>query len=79
MGDALIQERVLHCEMTPGDLVGTIRHFVGHGSNFVAGQNFQSTAAGSFTKSTAVQEVIRGQHTGFFARRTRLWQLASPN
>lgn len=40
MGDALIQERVLHCEMTPDDLVGTIPHFVGHGSNFVAGQNF---------------------------------------
>jgi 3-oxoacyl-[acyl-carrier protein] reductase len=40
MGAAIIQERVLRRAMTPNDLVGTILHLVGHGSDFVTGQNF---------------------------------------
>jgi 3-oxoacyl-[acyl-carrier protein] reductase len=40
MGAAIIQERVIRREMTPDDLVGTILHLAGHGSDFVTGQNF---------------------------------------
>jgi 3-oxoacyl-[acyl-carrier protein] reductase len=40
MGAAIVQERILRREMTPEDLVGTILYLVGHGSDFVTGQNF---------------------------------------
>lgn len=49
VGAMIIAERSIKREMTPDDLVGTLLHLVGHGSDFVTGQNFYVNGGRAFT------------------------------
>lgn len=49
MGDAIIKDRAIQRAMEPGDLVGTILYLVGHGSDFVTGQNLYVNGGRAFT------------------------------
>lgn len=49
MGEGIIKERCLQREMTPDDLVGTMLYLIGHGSDFVSGQNLYVNGGRAFT------------------------------
>ncbi|MEO3856633.1 SDR family oxidoreductase [Acrocarpospora sp. B8E8] len=49
MGAAIINERAFKREMTQSDLVGTVLYLIGHGSDFVTGQNLFVNGGRAFT------------------------------
>ncbi len=49
MGAAIINERAFKREMTQHDLVGTMLYLIGHGSDFVTGQNLFVNGGRAFT------------------------------
>lgn len=49
MGDMIISQRIFQREMTRDDLVGTILYLIGHGSDFVTGQNLYVNGGRAFT------------------------------
>lgn len=49
MGDLIVSQRILQREMTPDDLVGTVFYLIGHGSDFVTGQNLYVNGGRAFT------------------------------
>jgi 3-oxoacyl-[acyl-carrier protein] reductase len=49
MGSGIVAERALRREMTPDDLVGTMLHLVGHGSDFVTGQDLWVNGGRAFS------------------------------
>ncbi|GGQ26586.1 3-oxoacyl-ACP reductase [Actinomadura coerulea] len=49
MGETIIRERCLQREMTQDDLVGTVLYLIGHGSDFVTGQNLYVNGGRAFT------------------------------
>ncbi|MFC7550677.1 SDR family NAD(P)-dependent oxidoreductase [Plantactinospora sp. GCM10030261] len=49
MGTAIVQERIFKREMRPDDLIGTMLYLIGHGSDFVTGQNLYVNGGRAFT------------------------------
>lgn len=49
MGAQIISERCFQREMTQDDLVGTMLYLIGHGSDFVTGQNLYVNGGRTFT------------------------------
>ncbi len=49
MGAAIINQRAFKREMTQHDLVGTMLYLIGHGSDFVTGQNLFVNGGRAFT------------------------------
>lgn len=49
MGAAIVRERIFQREMTPDDLIGTMLYLIGHGSDFVTGQNLYVNGGRAFT------------------------------
>lgn len=49
MGALIVSQRILQREMTQDDLVGTVLYLLGHGSDFVTGQNLYVNGGRAFT------------------------------
>lgn len=49
LGRQIVRERIFQREMTREDLVGTMLYLVGHGSDFVTGQNLYVNGGRAFT------------------------------
>ena len=49
MGAAIVNQRAFKREMQPDDLVGTVLYLLGHGSDFVTGQNLYVNGGRAFT------------------------------
>lgn len=49
MGETIIRERCFQREMTADDLVGTMLYLIGHGSDFVTGQDLYVNGGRAFT------------------------------
>lgn len=49
MGDLIVSQRIFQREMTQHDLVGTMLYLIGHGSDFVTGQNLYVNGGRAFT------------------------------
>lgn len=49
MGGAIVAERIFQREMTQDDLIGTVLYLLGHGSDFVTGQNLYVNGGRAFT------------------------------
>lgn len=49
MGAAIVRQRAFKREMTRDDLVGTLLYLIGHGSDFVTGQNLFVNGGRAFT------------------------------